>query len=322
MKNKQIGIYCVMLLGIFIWPAHAGISWQGNVFPRHPFTWNSGTDGYIGKTDDGTLNITDGSKVTDKHGYIGYSSSTGKVTVDGHGSTWTNKGSVFVGSSGVGVLNITNGGTVSNAYGSIGNGEVVVDGVGSVWANSNNLYVGSSGGSAKLNITNGGAVSNGSGYIGGLITEVTSVTVDGSGSKWSNYNLTIGSYGTDMGNSLLTITGGGLVSVTGTLTIWENMDGVKDGFINIASGGMLALNGQADGSLDDFLGLIVGTDAIHYWNDSISDWADITTATDNEDYTLTYIAEGDLNGYTILAVPEPATLALFGFGGFLIRRKK
>jgi len=98
-----------------------------------------------------------------------------------------------------------------------------------------------------------------------------------------------------------------------------------DGFINMATGGMLALNGDADDSLTDFLGLVNGTDAIRYWDDSISDWADIAGATYGQDYTLSYLTEGDLSGYTMLtvtAVPEPATLSLFALGAVTMIRRK
>jgi len=332
MKKVQIGTYCitlVILLIIFTRPTHAEIAWSGDVAPDSPTTWTLDTDVYIGKDSVGMLSITSSDAVNNRISYIGYSSgSTGEVTVDGYGSTWANGGGISVGGWGKGTLNITAGGTVSSFDGRIGaqygsTGEVIVDGVGSVWTNNNILYVGSSNSSGMLNITNGGSVSNSAGYIGGLVTEITTVTVDGFGSKWSNrYDLNIGSYGTDMGNSLLEITNGGLVSVAGSLTIWENMNGFEDGSIHMATGGMLALNGQADSSLAEFLGLISGNDAIYYWDNSILNWIDIADATYGQDYTLTYITEGDLDGYTILTVPEPATLALLSLGGLLLRKRK
>ena len=78
-------------------------------------------------------------------------------------------------------------------------------------------------------------------------------------------------------------------------------------------------------SLDDFLGLIDGTNTIRYWDAAIENWTHITTATEGEDYTLDYMTEGDLTGNTVLtvtAVAEPSTLALaaIALAGLLIRR--
>ena len=71
------------------------------------------------------------------------------------------------------------------------------------------------------------------------------------------------------------------------------------------------------------MGLIGGTAAIRYWDDSIGDWANIAGATCGDDYTLSYQIEGDLAGYTILTVPEPASLSLLVIGGIaLVRRRK
>ena len=88
--------------------------------------------------------------------------------------------------------------------------------------------------------------------------------------------------------------------VAGGLTIDDDGDG--DSFINMGSGGMLALYGDADDSLGDFLGLVSGTDAIRYWDESVWGWVDITGAADGVDYTLSYEVGGDLDGYTVLTV--------------------
>jgi len=234
-----------------------------------------------------------------------------------------NSGYLNVGQIGNGILNITNGGVVSNnVYGQIGyivgsTGVVNVDGVGSTWSNAEYLFVGRRG-QGTLNITNGGAVSNTLGYIGHENNTTGEVTVDGAGSTWKNTSSLYVGYS---GGGTLSITNGGLVSVVGVLTIDIDLDG--DGVVNMASGGMLALYGEADGSLVEFQGLIDGTDAIRYWDDSISDWADISGATRESDYTLVYMADGDLAGYTMLTVPEPATVTILALGGLLaLRRRK
>ncbi len=303
-------------------PAEAGISWSGDVIPSDPSTWTSTTWGFIGDTGNGTMGITGGSDVIDELGNIGYGSgSTGVVTVDGAGSTWTNSDFFNVGWYGNGTLNVTGGGAVSSGYGDIGffsgsTGAVTVDGAGSTLTNGGNLHVGW-GGNATLNISGGGAVSNDFGRIGIFSGSTGAVTVDGAGSTWTNSdNLFVGIHG----DGTLNITGGGLVSVSGTLTIDDN--GGDDSFINMATGGKLALFGDADNSMVEFMGLIGGTGAIRYWDSSIADWADITGATLGIDYTLEYLTGGDLAGYTMLTVPEPATLLLFSLGGLMLRRKK
>ena len=130
------------------------------------------------------------------------------------------------------------------------------------------------------------------------------VTVDGTGSEWINIVLVVGGYGS---SGVLNITNGGLV-VTQMLYIDTYTNG--DGFINMATGGMLALYDEIDASssLAEFLGLIDGTDAIRYWDYALGDWAEITGGTLGEDYTLSYLTEGDLTGYTMLTVLEVALL--------------
>ena len=228
------------------------------------------------------------------------------------------------GYGGIGTMSISDGIAVSSTRGYIGyksgsTGTVTIDGTGSIWANDIEFIVGRAG-NGTMNITNGGTVSNNNhSWIGSLSGSTGVVVVDGAGSAWTNNsNLYAGS----KGPATLNITNGGLVSVAGTLTIDPNYDG--DSFVNMDTGGMLALLGDADDSIGDFLTLVSGRDAIRYWDDSIADWADITGATYGADYTLNYLATGDLAGYTVLTVgvPEPATMSLLALGGLAILRRK
>ena len=238
-------------------------------------------------------------------------------------STWDSSTIGRIGNTGNGTMSITGGSDVIDYIGLIGvyssgTGEVTVDGAGSTWTTttSGELDVGFSG-NGTLNITDGGVVSNPWGYIGTHPGSTGEVTVDGAGSKLTNRGRF---YVGNSGRGTLNITDGGLVSVAGPLTIDTNGD--DDSFINMATGGMLALRGDGGGSLAEFLGLIAGTDAIRYWDSSIAGWANITGATMGLDYTLEYLTEGDLAGYTMLTVPEPATMLLLCMGGMLLRRKQ
>ena len=70
--------------------------------------------------------------------------------------------------------------------------------------------------------------------------------------------------------------------------------------------------------------MVGGTGEIEYWDGT--DWSKITNATAGEDYSIEYHDAGDLAGYTVLIVPEPATLMLLlagaGLGFGSIRRRK
>jgi T5SS/PEP-CTERM-associated repeat protein len=298
---------------------------------------------YVGRLGDGTLRIINGATLESDRGYIGgydgfVPSGTefgkGAVTVGGVGSTWTNGGELYVGYRGDGTLSITGGAMANNVWnGYIGNvdgtGIVTVQGVGSYWNNDGTLYVGYSG-EGTLNITDGAIVRNRSGYLGYEYVSGT-VNVQGEGSCLiNNGSLYMGRYGT----GLLNIFDGGLVAVGGTLTM--SKFSFSDGFINMDSGGKLALYGKADDSLSQFMSLIEGGsyDTIRYWSEAIiidagrggPGWASILYAPyDGVDYTLEYLTEGDLAGYTVLTVgvPEPATMSLLMIGALCgLRRKK
>ena len=87
---------------------------------------------------------------------------------------------------------------------------------------------------------------------------------------------------------------------------------------------MLALMGEADSSIEDFLNLVSGTDAIYYCLDNSEDWLPITSGTLGTDYTLTCPTSGDLAGYTVLTVvPEPTAGALLTLAGVVgLRRRR
>ena len=229
-------------------------------------------------------------------------------------------GAMGAGHRGEGSMHISDGLAVQSTFGYLGyesgsTGAVIVSGAGSTWTNSKEFHVGYYG-DGTLEITDGGSVNNEYSYIGYRSGSTGAVTVSGTGATWTNSSyLHVGKYG----DGTLNIYDSGLVSVGGDLTIDDDGDG--DSFITMSSGGMLALFGDADDSLTSFLALINGTDDIRYRTGS--DWADITGATPGVDYTLTYLTEGELTGYTVLTVPEPATLILMAGGlPLLLKRKR
>jgi T5SS/PEP-CTERM-associated repeat protein len=215
-------------------------------------------------------------------------------------SGWICVGGIYDGAIEIrGESSVSSSGISCIGYCETSTGTVTVEGPGSMWNNNGQLRVGGDFGIGTLNITNGGQVENTTGFIGMVGDSNGTVNVHGSGSTWTNDgDLEVGGGG----NGTLEILNGGLVSVAGTLTIDRNSYGFS--FINMTAGGMLALSGGAEDSLMSFLALIDGTDAIRYWDDSMSDWAPITGATPGIDYTLAYIdgAGGNLDGFTLLTV--------------------
>lgn len=299
----------------------AEIITTGDVDPFDPLNWNSYTTAYIGKSIHGTMEIIGGSEVTGGFNYVGYySNSSGSATVEGAGSIWRNS-FLHVGQEGDGVLNIKNGGTVTSDTARIGElstamGTVTVTGKDSHWINPWSFRVGEEG-DGVLHILDGGKVSSGYSSIGRSLSSNSIVTVGGFGSRWINeFSLDVG----DNGSGTLNIKDGGLVSVAGTLTIDDNQDG--DSYIYMSTFAKLALYGQVDNSITNFLGIIEGTDAINYWNEDISDWANITAAEYGTDYTLQYITDGELAGYTVLTIPEPVTISIFILGGLYLFNRK
>jgi len=307
--------------------ARAAITWTGNLDPADPTTWTSSRYGYVGKTADGSLTVDEGDELQSLRGFIGFNSDVrGQMTVSGARSTWTITHHLHVGELGNGTLTICDGGSVTSVTNETGvyplsTGEVTVSGHDSIWNNSCGIIVGHAG-KATLTITDGGTVLSGWGDIAFGAGSTGATTVSGAGSTWANsQNLVIGY----SGSGTLAITNGGLVSVGRTLAIDDK--GGDDSFINMTNGGALALAGDADDSLADFLNLIDGSNAIRYWDDVLGNWADIMGATPGTDYTLAHIDDSgsELYGYTLLtvwAIPEPGTILmlLVGAAMLLVRR--
>jgi T5SS/PEP-CTERM-associated repeat protein len=255
-----------------------------------------------GRQGSGSITIAGGVAVLSTDGYVGYESgSTGGVTVDGAGSAWINSNDLYVGHEGNGAMNITDGGLASGTNGYIGfmpgkTGAVTVDGTGSSWTNTGDLEIGYHG-EGTLDITDGGYVISQMGNIGHVAGSLGLATVDGDGSAWGNSgDISVGRYGVGR----LVITNRGQVSVGGTLTI--DYDGGGSSFLDMSTGGTLALYGQGSDSLADLYGLVAGADSIRYWQGSVSDWSPLSGAIYGIDYSLDYKATGDMAGYTVLTV--------------------
>ena len=229
-----------------------------------------------------------------------------------------------VGKNVSGSIVIREGAAVECANGYLGyksgsSGTAVVSGPGSTWKVAESPYydglsVGEHG-NGQLLVENGASVLTDNIVVGYYSESDSSATVSGKGSLiQADEFLGIGLYGSGQ----LTIVDGGLV-ITGYLAV--DCDNDSDSSINMKNGGMLALKGDIDGSINEFLSVVDGSAKICYWNKELVDWAPITSAVLGSDYTLEHISSGDLSGYTILAiasVPEPASLVLLVLGGLMI----
>lgn len=263
-------------------------------------SWEVETGVAVGGHASGTVRVQDGATVaSDTLGLFCAEDATSLVVIDGAGSAWDAR-AIGLGGSGESTLTITQGGqvttdrmTISRLRGS--KGRFIIDGPGSSLT-TRSLDIAYHG-VAELSITNGAQVENDSVQLGTISLSQGRVVVSNPGSTWTNqYQLSIGYNGA----ASLAIADGGLVTVAANLSIpggyWD------DNSISIASGGMLALAGEADDSIEQFLDFVDETDSIRYWNSDIGNWAHITEAAMGEDYTLQYVSAGELAGFTLLTV--------------------
>jgi len=226
-------------------------------------TWANAAGLIVGSSGSGTLEITNGGRVSSLVGSIGsVSGSEGKVAVDGAGSLWSNAVVLTVGSSGSGTLEITNGGRVSNTQGSMGygsgsEGNVIVDGAGSLWSNAAGLKVGGSG-TGTLRVQNGGTVESAAGSINNA---ASLVEVFDTGSAW-NISSDLAIWG-----GQLNVAYGGMVSDTtglldgrygtGSVNVSDSGSWLNSSELTVAGGyeGRLRVtNGGVVSSSDGYIG--------------------------------------------------------------------
>jgi T5SS/PEP-CTERM-associated repeat protein len=192
-----------------IMPNHvrASITTIGDIDPLYDGSdpWSIDEFLIIGLDSDANMIISDGSKVYDSEGDIGYyNTANGRVTVTGTSSLWENWYALSVGTFGQAELTISNGGLVVNhSMGQVGGGgHVTVSGPNSRWETAFLRVEG------EMTISNGGTVlTGGSGEIG--FQGDGTVHVTGSNSLWQvSEELYIG----NSDNAELTISSGGKVT--------------------------------------------------------------------------------------------------------------
>jgi T5SS/PEP-CTERM-associated repeat protein/autotransporter-associated beta strand protein len=208
----------------------------------------------------GTLNIGQFIEVSGASSTITGNISLGDVTAfvhaDGEISTNNN---IFIGDFVDGTLNILTGGDVRNSHAYLGwrqgsTGAAIVDGAGSTWICNGGVTVGAGFfTSGALDITAGGAVRSTYGTIAWSPGSSGVVTVDGTGSTWTNSGvLTVGPIGYS-NDATLEITNGGTVTVAGATTVNSISEiNVSDGTFDAV--GDLTIDG---GSLTADAGAIV-----------------------------------------------------------------
>ena len=182
-------------------------------------TWTSIGDLYVAYSGPGRLTVAGTAVIAGQTGYVGYNSSAvGTVTIDGNGSTWENHRDLSVGYKGTGMLAVSGGAVVRDIVGNVAHeplskGTVSVDGNGSTWENRGDLYVGRRG-DGTLTVTGGGCVTTSLCHVGDRGDGNGTVTVNGSDPAGTPSTLSSSGalYVSWLGDGLLSVSGGGLVS--------------------------------------------------------------------------------------------------------------
>ena len=207
-----------------------------------------------------TLLMTNGGRVADGFGYIGYNpgASNNQVTVTGTNSVWAGI-SVTIGDDDGAVnnqLSILNGGTVVSTSGFIGSfsagasrNAAMVSGAGSLWINSGALLVGDTGSSNSLLITNGGAVQSSNAYVGFDTTSSNNVLTVG------NATLTVTNA---TSNGVLDVRRGSAVFSGGTITADQLLLTNTAGTFTFNAGTLITRTATISNGLDFRVGIGTG----------------------------------------------------------------
>jgi T5SS/PEP-CTERM-associated repeat protein len=234
--------------------------------------WDTGSNTLVGVAGNGDVTVDDGGSFKPNSLTLGANGdSFGTVTVRDAGSAMTT-GTLTVGDSGTGVLVVDTGGRVTamniTTAGNIsGSGSIRVTGPGSRFT-APDLTVGNQS-SGDLIAENGGIItiaSTGTLNVGSTSAGHGDLTVTGPGSTLSAGTITLGQATAIPGgsatlrvsnggavnaanksfftqNGVVTIDGGGLVNVTGGLTLQSQTD-IFDGAIDVGTGGTLDIFGR------------------------------------------------------------------------------
>jgi T5SS/PEP-CTERM-associated repeat protein len=216
----------------------------------------------------GQLRISNGGRVVNSDGFIGFNatSRTNTVLVTGSGSTWSNQAGLFVGNSGSGNVLIASNGAVVTVGGNgvlgLNSGAIsnaaTVTGPGTSWLITSDFYVGSNGALNVLVVSNGASVINDIGFVGGSSGATNRGVVTGIGSIWNNrVGLIIGNQGGEnrlaVSNGAMVISGfctigvnassNNSVQVAGPGTVWSNALALRIG--NFGSGNRVVVENGA-----------------------------------------------------------------------------
>ncbi len=233
--------------------------------------------------------------------------SLGDVTALVHsGGEITTNSNLFIGDFVNGTLNIITGGDVRNSHAYLGwrqgsTGVATVDGTGSTWTCNGGVTVGSGFfASGTLDISAGGAVSSTYGTIAWSPGSSGVVTVDGTGSTWTNSGvLTVGPIGY-INDATLEITNGGTVTVGGSTSV----NSVSE--INVSNGTF-----DADGDLTIDGGSLSANSnsVVNFASGILRNGASVTV---ENGASLTHSATLDLESDVMMQVSSGATYAASG----------